>query len=55
MAHRQGDRQITVVSESCIHGPSDLQQLQQAGAVSVGEFWIKQSDLPPAIANLYGH
>ncbi len=51
-----GDRQITIVSESGIHGPEDLHQVHQAGAkaVLVGESLVKQADLPQAIGTLYG-
>lgn len=49
-------RQITIVSESGIHGPKDLAQVQQAGvnAVLVGESLVKQPHPDQAIAALYG-
>ena len=48
-------RDISVVSESGIHHPEDVQQVAQAGAnaVLVGESLMKQSDLVAAIAQLF--
>lgn len=50
------ERGIFVVSESGIHTPADVAQVQQAGAqgILVGESLMRQGDLVTAIAQLYG-
>ena len=49
------ERQIFVVSESGIHTPQDVAQVQAAGAqgILVGESLMRQADLAEAIAQLY--
>lgn len=46
---------ISIVSESGLHTPQDLQQVKQAGAnaVLIGESLVKQSDIESAIATLF--
>ncbi|MCU0568993.1 MAG: indole-3-glycerol phosphate synthase TrpC [Oculatellaceae cyanobacterium Prado106] len=52
---RLQSRDILVVSESALHTPADLQQVQQAGATAVliGESLVKQTDPAAAIATLF--
>ena len=49
------ERQIFVVSESGIHTPQDVAQVQAVGAqgILVGESLMRQADLAEAIAQLY--
>ncbi len=49
------ERQIFVVSESGIHTPQDVAQVQAVGAqgILVGESLMRQADLAAAIAQLY--
>jgi indole-3-glycerol phosphate synthase len=54
-ARRSQLADITVVSESGLHGPADLQQVRAAGtrAVLIGESLVKQPDPGAAIAKLF--
>ncbi|MBE9047920.1 indole-3-glycerol phosphate synthase TrpC [Pleurocapsales cyanobacterium LEGE 10410] len=48
-------RNITVVSESGLHTPEDLNTVKQAGAkaVLIGESLVKQENIEQAVANLF--
>lgn len=49
------ERNITVVSESGLHQPDDLNFVKEAGAkaVLIGESLVKQSDIQAAVKNLF--
>ena len=48
-------RNITVVSESGLHQPDDLNFVKEVGAkaVLIGESLVKQSDIQAAVKNLF--